>query len=406
STELDWSMEERADKTSKLQPKLENVLVATCSDDGTARLWYPMQANELACLTGHSDRVLSVSTSRAGQLCTSSLDSSLRIWKYNNQSQHIVPGHNGAVTFVCASAAGKVLSGSRDGTFRLWSKEAGSAVYICQVSLKASGKAVTCGCWLDDDTCVTGSDDCSISIWHINKDGRVVLKSSLMTESPLLSIESPKGPSNRVFFTAEWCGAVKAWNPDGQLARLQTNCGPSCMLLKMRYLSNMTLLVTTMLGYMHVINVQGLVEGSMKAGLLPLHTLTVPESEMEMNGEPDEQSQPAWLLDVTSDPANYITGDNKGQISYQVNNMRVATKVHAGDVTSVLETKNGVVFTGSKDSTIKIWEKTEEVLTQVGQFFCSAPVTSMCFLDNQSSTDIPIAYGDKLGYVNFLVWRG
>ena len=78
---------------------------------------------------------------------------------------------------------------------------------------------------------------------------------------------------------------------------------------------------------------QLLLQGSMKAGLLPLHTLTVPESEMEMNGEPDEQSQPAWLLDVTSDPANYITGDNKGQISYQVNNMRVATKVSVNYIT-------------------------------------------------------------------------
>ena len=42
---MDWFAEEKEEK-KMLQPKLENVLVATVGDDGTARLWYPLQVTQ------------------------------------------------------------------------------------------------------------------------------------------------------------------------------------------------------------------------------------------------------------------------------------------------------------------------------------------------------------------------
>ena len=39
----DWATEDSGDKVKVLQPKIENVLVASCGDDGTVRLWYPLQ---------------------------------------------------------------------------------------------------------------------------------------------------------------------------------------------------------------------------------------------------------------------------------------------------------------------------------------------------------------------------
>ena len=38
------------------------------------------QANTLACLTGHSDRVLAVAADKEGRLATAGLDRSLRLW--------------------------------------------------------------------------------------------------------------------------------------------------------------------------------------------------------------------------------------------------------------------------------------------------------------------------------------
>jgi hypothetical protein len=40
-----WGMDDEPQE-KMLQPKLENVMVATCGDDGTARLWYPLKVFE------------------------------------------------------------------------------------------------------------------------------------------------------------------------------------------------------------------------------------------------------------------------------------------------------------------------------------------------------------------------
>ena len=43
--ELDWSMTD--DDDSKKPAWLQNVMVATCGDDSTARLWYPLLVCDL-----------------------------------------------------------------------------------------------------------------------------------------------------------------------------------------------------------------------------------------------------------------------------------------------------------------------------------------------------------------------
>lgn len=44
----DWSAEDKEEK-KMLQPKFENVMVATVGDDGTARIWYPLQVGDRFC---------------------------------------------------------------------------------------------------------------------------------------------------------------------------------------------------------------------------------------------------------------------------------------------------------------------------------------------------------------------
>ena len=39
----DWSADTGDDKVKKKSILFENIMVATCGDDGTARLWYPLQ---------------------------------------------------------------------------------------------------------------------------------------------------------------------------------------------------------------------------------------------------------------------------------------------------------------------------------------------------------------------------
>ena len=44
----DWSADTGDDKVKKKSILFENIMVATCGDDGTARLWYPLQVIDCA----------------------------------------------------------------------------------------------------------------------------------------------------------------------------------------------------------------------------------------------------------------------------------------------------------------------------------------------------------------------
>lgn len=65
-------------------------------------------------MSGHDDRVLSVSSDAQGKLCTSSLDKSVRLWAPELSTTPSDAGHNGSVTFVsCIDNGAGLLTGSR-----------------------------------------------------------------------------------------------------------------------------------------------------------------------------------------------------------------------------------------------------------------------------------------------------
>ena len=78
----------------------------------TSGLHHPMvlclfQANVLASLTGHSDRVLAVAANKEGRLATAGLDRSLRLWAPSLASQEKMTGrHEVEVTCVTAGLDG------------------------------------------------------------------------------------------------------------------------------------------------------------------------------------------------------------------------------------------------------------------------------------------------------------
>lgn len=81
---------------------------------GTFFEYYLFQANELASMTGHDDRVLSVASDSHGNLCTSSLDKSVRLWKPTLSSKTENLCHDDQVNFTSVSRNGiYLLTGSR-----------------------------------------------------------------------------------------------------------------------------------------------------------------------------------------------------------------------------------------------------------------------------------------------------
>lgn len=68
----------------------------------------------MMCLTGHSDRVISLACSKSGRICTSSLDRSVKLWAEDVTSGDVIGHHNGEVTCVTSSwDKAVVVTGSR-----------------------------------------------------------------------------------------------------------------------------------------------------------------------------------------------------------------------------------------------------------------------------------------------------
>jgi WD40 repeat protein len=127
-----------------------NDLIATGSQDSTARLW-DLANDKSIPLTGHQDEVKDVSFSPDGKkVATASADSTVRLW--DRQGHEIVPalkGHVGKVDSVAFSPNGQILaSGGADGTVRLWDQYGHSLKVIVlsrkdivmEVSFSADGK--------------------------------------------------------------------------------------------------------------------------------------------------------------------------------------------------------------------------------------------------------------------------
>jgi WD40 repeat protein/tetratricopeptide (TPR) repeat protein len=99
-------------------------LVATASNDGTAKIWN-LQGQLVANLTGHRSPVDWVVFSPDGQrVATASDDRTVRLWTVQGQELATLRGHNNIVMSVAFSPDGRYLaSGSLDKTIRIWTSD-------------------------------------------------------------------------------------------------------------------------------------------------------------------------------------------------------------------------------------------------------------------------------------------
>ncbi|XP_064601394.1 LOW QUALITY PROTEIN: telomerase protein component 1-like [Liolophura sinensis] len=211
--ELEKSKKEKAPPVS-----FEEVVVVTCDDIGSIKLWKPLQANEVTCLTGHSDRVVSLDCFKSGTICTSSLDKSVKLWAGQVRSGDVIGQHNGEVTCVASSwDEALVATGSRDGCLKVWVKgqtEEASQSFRLAVSVQAHGKSLNAICFVREDSLATGSDDGTINLWRILRRGNVCLRRMLLelrTDSPISCLAHHAVGS---LVSGEWTGEVKVWHLD------------------------------------------------------------------------------------------------------------------------------------------------------------------------------------------------
>ncbi len=104
-------------------------LLATASQDGTARLWDAASGVPLQILRGYTNEVKSVAFAPDSRtLATGSGDRTIRIWNVETgETIRVLAGHAGHVQAVAFSPDGRLLaSGSRDSTIKIWSAATGA----------------------------------------------------------------------------------------------------------------------------------------------------------------------------------------------------------------------------------------------------------------------------------------
>uniref|UniRef100_A0AAY4BET5 U3 small nucleolar RNA-associated protein 13 C-terminal domain-containing protein n=1 Tax=Denticeps clupeoides TaxID=299321 RepID=A0AAY4BET5_9TELE len=148
-------------------------LLASGSQDRTARLWSLPDLSLLAVFRGHRRGVWSVQFSPADQvLATSSADGTVKIWGLHDFScLKTFEGHDASVLKVVFVSRGtQILTGGSDGLVKLWTIKTNE----CVQTLDAHQDKV----WglhnsLKDSLMVTGSADSNILIWKVSRRPRV-----------------------------------------------------------------------------------------------------------------------------------------------------------------------------------------------------------------------------------------
>ncbi|KAA8491687.1 putative WD repeat-containing protein [Porphyridium purpureum] len=151
--------------------------LASCSDDGTIKLWDPRKGHCMRTLRGHKCLVLTIQHSPDGELLASgSNDHTIRLWNvrtgmcehatppYSSRSEKGKQGHKAGVASVSFSKDGNYLAaGDRMWTIRVWNPRTGEYVrtmvghvgWISSVDYSPDGRYILAGC-----------HDATIGLWE------------------------------------------------------------------------------------------------------------------------------------------------------------------------------------------------------------------------------------------------
>src|SRR5919202_602343 len=188
----------------------DGKMLATASEDGTARLWN-LSGKQLLELVGHRGKLTSISFSPDGQrIITASEDGTARLWNLSGKEVAQFIGHKGPVWNVSFSPNGKsIASAGEDGTVRLWNltgKELGQFTGhngpVSTLSFSPDGQRLVT---------ITGLDG-TVRLWNLQRQLLAKWKSS---RDLVLSVSF--SPDGQRLATTGTDGTTRLWDLSGQL---------------------------------------------------------------------------------------------------------------------------------------------------------------------------------------------
>lgn len=186
----------------------DGKMLATGSEDNTAKVWNLETGEPILTLEGHRNFVASVAFSFDGKkLATGSEDNTVKIWNLENgKLDTTLKGHDASVVSVAFSPDGQRLAtGSQDNTAKIWDLKTGTTR-----TLEGHNDFVTSvGFSPDGQRLATGSQDNTAKIWDL-KTGRA---RTLEGHSDFVTSVA-FSPDGKKLATGSHDKTAKIWNPE------------------------------------------------------------------------------------------------------------------------------------------------------------------------------------------------
>lgn len=376
-------------------------LIASASWDGTVRLWN-RDGRQLLKLGKEGDpKVTSVSFSPDGEwIAAGSWDNKIRLWSTTGEWLQTLAGHSDRVTDISFSLDSMTLaSASDDGTVKLWDRQDGTETQILKIP------RVSRVSFLDNETILTTGGENLVRFWRL--DG--VRTEILREKTPISSFNF--SPDGQWIASTSTSTKIVLGEPSQSAAEIPENCalenGNESMVgaavfckteeipgdLKLRRLDNQQEQVfATSSDFARVKfspngQVLASLETSSKSDSISSNKLILLDSKLSNQSSPNISRIRLWDLhgkelssisvegraaDISFSPdgkaiaiANNsgIPGvHNKIQLWDIESNHIKTTGTHHGKITSISHNRDGIIATGSEDSTIQFWTSADKPL--------------------------------------------
>ncbi|XP_076601969.1 telomerase protein component 1 isoform X2 [Chaetodon auriga] len=376
-----------ADKTKEVNP--EEMTVLTASDDGSVKLWKPLQVEHYSTFQGHSGAISGVvSKEGLSEFLTVSEDRSLRCWTLTIEGP---PSEKGPVTALCFSPRDALLLvGYESGFLELWQHD---DMVGCK---QTSDSGITAICSMPDGQFAVSYMKPAVDVWKLVWNQQLGMASlvkvnTYKVDTPVVrlnycSILLGVSSNGRIFAVTvneehKWSQTVSNWEQRVRIMGLIPNDEKSMWLVGESV---------------------GEVQISFIFAMGPKNVLHSAFSSMSLQAD-EEEKKGSTISAITVNRDFVVCGDTKGNMWFiqPPEPSTWSSRKHAhSDRISVLRLTDRTIISASYDRTVKLWDRNTK--KQLGMFVCGGPVVH---LEVNPEKPTELVCGDGQGTLFFLSWK-